>query len=233
MENVEAIIQAVFGISNRFDILIIDDGSPDGTAGIVKSLQASQPRLHLLERKGKLGLGTAYITGFKWALAHNYSYIFEMDADFSHKPADLLRLLDACETKGADMSVGSRYVRGGKIENWPWDRILMSYGASLYVRLVTFLPAKDATGGFVCYTYNALKSINLDKIQFIGYAFQIEMKYAVWSTGMKIIEVPITFKDRVLGISKMSTKIFKEAFWGVLQIRCNTIKNKLHYKSLN
>lgn len=231
-ENVEAIIQAVFGISDRFEILIIDDGSPDGTAQIVKSIQTNQSKLHLLERTGKLGLGTAYITGFRWALANEYSYIFEMDADFSHKPSDLLRLLEACESRGADMSVGSRYITGGKVENWPWDRILMSYGASLYVRFVTFLPAKDATGGFVCYTYKALKSINLDKIQFVGYAFQIEMKYAIWSSGMKIIEVPITFKDRVLGVSKMSTKIFKEAFWGVLQIKWNTIKNKFHYKAL-
>lgn len=230
-ENVAAIISAVMSVSERFDILIIDDGSPDGTADIVKGIQAENNRLHLVQRTGKLGLGTAYIAGFRWALERDYAYIFEMDADFSHRPSDLPRLLEACEMHGADMSVGSRYIKGGKVENWPWDRILMSYGASLYVRLVTWLPVKDATGGFVCYSKNALKTIQLSKIQFVGYAFQIEMKYAVWSSGLKIKEVPITFIDRVLGVSKMSTKIFKEAFWGVLKIRWNTILNSKHYKA--
>lgn len=228
-ENVSAIIDAVLSQSDRFEVLIIDDGSPDGTAEIVRQLQSSNSRIHLLERKGKLGLGTAYITGFHWSLDRQYQFIFEMDADFSHDPTDLGRLLAACEKEGADMSVGSRYVRGGKVVNWPKDRILMSYFASIYVRLITWMPVSDTTGGFVCYKRNTLLKINLNKIRFVGYAFQIEMKYAVWSAGGKIKEVPITFKDRVLGVSKMSTKIFKEAFWGVLQIRWNTLKNRRYY----
>jgi len=228
-ENVSNIIDAVIALSERFDILIIDDGSPDGTAEIVKEKQATNTHIHLVQRSGKLGLGTAYITGFHWALERDYNYIFEMDADFSHNPSDLLRLLQACE-QGADVSVGSRYVVGGKIENWPLNRKMMSYFASLYVRLVTFMPVKDTTGGFVCYTRKALNSIDLRKIWFVGYAFQIEMKYAAHQCGMKIVEVPITFKDRVLGVSKMSTKIFKEAFWGVLELRINSIINKNFYK---
>jgi dolichol-phosphate mannosyltransferase len=231
-ENVSAIIEAVLSRSPRFDVLIIDDGSPDGTAYIVKDMQASNDRIHIIERKGKLGLGTAYITGFRWSLEKEYDYTFEMDADFSHNPDDLLRLLEACSQQGADMSVGSRYVKHGKVVNWPKDRILMSYFASIYVRLVTWMPVKDTTGGFVCYRRKTLQHINLDNIQFIGYAFQIEMKYAVWSQGLVIKEVPITFKDRELGVSKMSTKIFKEAFWGVLQIRWNTLKNRWHYRQL-
>lgn len=228
-ENVSAILDAVLSKSERFEVLIIDDGSPDGTAEIVRQLQLKSDRIHLLERRGKLGLGTAYITGFKWSLERNYQFIFEMDADFSHNPDDLPRLLDACETMGGDMSVGSRYIKGGKVVNWPKDRILMSYFASIYVRIITWMPVSDTTGGFVCYKRNTLQKINLDKIRFVGYAFQIEMKYAVWSVGCRIKEVPITFKDRVLGVSKMSTKIFKEAFWGVLQIRWNTLKNKWYY----
>jgi dolichol-phosphate mannosyltransferase len=227
-ENVSAILNAVLSRSERFEVLVIDDGSPDGTAEIVKQLQLKSDRIHLLERRGKSGLGTAYITGFKWSLERDYQYIFEMDADFSHNPDDLPRLLDACETKGGDMSVGSRYIKGGRVVNWPKDRILMSYLASIYVRIITWMPVSDTTSGFVCYKRNTLQKINLDKIRFVGYAFQIEMKYAVWSSGFKIIEVPITFKDRILGVSKMSTKIFKEAFWGVIQIRWNTLKRKYY-----
>jgi dolichol-phosphate mannosyltransferase len=229
-ENISAIIQAVMNVSERMDVLIIDDGSPDGTASIVKETQKETPRLHLLERKGKLGLGTAYITGFKWALERSYEYIFEMDADFSHDPLDLPKLLAACEEQGADMSVGSRYIKGGQVVNWPKDRIFISYYASIYVRLITWLPVKDTTGGFVCYKRNTLAKIDLDKIAFVGYAFQIEMKYAVWSTGGRIKEVPIVFKDREKGVSKMSTKIFKEAFWGVLDIRLNALRNKDYYR---
>ncbi len=231
IENIHLIIQAISDLPKPFDILIIDDNSPDGTALQVKKIQKTKSNVHLLERKGKLGLGTAYITGFKWALEHDYDYIFEMDADFSHDPNSLISLKEACEN-GADMSVGSRYIRGGKIVNWPKDRILMSYFASIYVRIITWMPVADTTGGFVCYKKNTLKGINLNQITFVGYAFQIEMKYAVWSSGFKIKEVPITFKDRVRGLSKMSTKIFKEAFWGVLQIRRNTLFNKNHYKNL-
>lgn len=202
-----------------YDLLIVDDGSPDGTADIVKKLQDTfQGRLHLEERKGKLGLGTAYIHGFKWALARNYQYIFEMDCDFSHDPADLPRLLEACK-KGADVSVGSRYTKGGKINNWPMGRILMSYFASLYVRMVLWLPVTDTTAGFKCYKRKVLETIELDKVRFMGYAFQIEMKYRAYKKGFKIAEVPIMFTDRIAGESKMSTKIFKEAFLGVLQMR--------------
>ncbi len=200
-------------------VLIVDDGSPDGTANKVKLLQKEfQNKLHLEERKGKLGLGTAYIHGFKWALKHNYEFIFEMDCDFSHNPNDLVRLLEACES-GADVAVGSRYCRGGKITNWPFGRILMSYFASVYVRIVLWLPVKDTTAGFKCYRRKVLESIDLDAIRFMGYAFQIEMKYRAYKKGFKITEVPILFTDRVLGESKMSTKIFKEAFLGVIQMR--------------
>lgn len=230
IDNIHLIIEAISALPRPFDILIIDDNSPDRTADKVKDIQKSQPNVHLLQRSGKLGLGTAYIAGFKWALEQGYDYIFEMDADFSHDPNSLIPLLEACE-QGADMSVGSRYIKGGKIVNWPKDRILMSYFASIYVRIITWMPVADTTGGFVCYKKNTLLGINLDKITFIGYAFQIEMKYAVWSSGFKIKEVPITFKDRVLGVSKMSTKIFKEAFWGVLQIRKNTLFSGNHYKT--
>jgi dolichol-phosphate mannosyltransferase len=230
IENIHLIIQAISDLPKPFDILIIDDNSPDGTALAVKEIQQSKSNVHILERKGKLGLGTAYITGFKWALEHNYDFIFEMDADFSHDPNSLVALMEACEN-GADMSVGSRYIRGGKIVNWPKNRILMSYFASIYVRIITWMPVADTTGGFVCYKNKTLSGIDLNKITFVGYAFQIEMKYAVWSSGFRIKEVPITFKDRVRGMSKMSTKIFKEAFWGVLQIRRNTLNNKFYYKA--
>ncbi len=219
IENIEKMIQTVFSLPVQFDLLIVDDGSPDGTATHVKQRMSDFPnRLHIQERKGKLGLGTAYIHGFKWALAKDYEFIFEMDCDFSHNPNDLPRLLVACEN-GADVAVGSRYCKGGKVRNWPIGRILMSYFASVYVRIVLWLPVSDTTAGFKCYRRKVLESINLDGIRFMGYAFQIEMKYRAYKKGFKIAEVPIMFTDRVLGQSKMSTKIFKEAFLGVLQMR--------------
>jgi len=209
-------IRKVMSLEKEFEVLIIDDGSPDGTADIVKALMTEfEGRLHIEERLGKQGLGTAYIHGFRWALKRHYTYIFEMDCDFSHNPEDLERLYDAC-IQGADLSVGSRYVKGGKVDNWPLRRVWMSYYASVYVRFVLGLKVKDTTAGFVCYHRKVLEKIDLDKIRFIGYAFQIEMKYTANKHGFKIVEVPITFTDRVLGESKMSTKIFKEAFLGVL-----------------
>lgn len=219
-ENIEKIVRKVLSLENGFHILIVDDGSPDGTADIIKSLQTEfSDRLFIEERTGKLGLGTAYIHGFKWCLKNNYDYIFEMDADFSHNPDDLPRLLDSCINNGADMSVGSRYVRGGKVVNWPFNRIFISYGASLYVRAILWLPVKDCTAGFVCYSADVLRAIDLDNIRFIGYAFQIEMKYRAWRKGFKLKEVPITFVDRVEGISKMSSGIVKEAVLGVWKMR--------------
>jgi len=219
-ENIENIINAVFALDYPFHILIVDDGSPDGTARIVEELIQKYPNtLHLEERSGKAGLGTAYIHGFKWALKNNYDFIFEMDADFSHNPADLTRLLEACKKANVGMSVGSRYTKGGKVENWPLNRLLMSYFASLYVRFILWIGVKDTTAGFVCYKKEALEKLNLNDIWFVGYAFQIEMKYSVWKSGFKVVEVPITFKDRVLGVSKMDMKIFKEAFWGVIKLR--------------
>lgn len=218
-ENIEAIIAAVAGLQPSFHILIIDDGSPDGTASIVKSLFPKYPGiLFIEERRGKLGLGTAYIHGFKWALNKGYQYIFEMDADFSHNPKDLNRLYDACKS-GADLAVGSRYVKTGAVENWPANRILLSKGASLYTRIITWMPIKDPTAGFVCYKKEVLESLNLDAISFTGYAFQIEMKFAAWKLGFKIEEVPITFKDRKLGASKMNKGIVKEGILGVLKLR--------------
>lgn len=206
-------------LEGSFHVLIVDDGSPDGTAGIVKGLQKEfDGRLHIVERSGKLGLGTAYIFGFKWALQHGYEYIFEMDADFSHNPDDLIRLYEACKN-GADVSVGSRYVRGGKVKNWPWDRILISKGGAMYTRLITFMPVHDPTAGFVCYTSKVLRTIPLDHVQFIGYAFQIEMKYRSWKLGFKIKEVPITFVDRKEGVSKMSKGIVQEAMYGVWKMK--------------
>jgi dolichol-phosphate mannosyltransferase len=218
-ENIERIILKVLSLPGGFHILIVDDGSPDGTAGIVKGLQQSySEQVHLLERSGKLGLGTAYIAGFKWALSKGYQYIFEMDADFSHNPEDLIRLHHAC-SNGADVAVGSRYVPGGKVVNWPWDRIFISKGGALYTRLITFMPVKDPTAGFVCYRANVLQTIPLDKVQFVGYAFQIEMKYRAWKLGFKIEEVPITFIDRTEGQSKMSKGIVQEAMYGVWKMR--------------
>lgn len=219
-ENIEKIIRKVFSLPENFHILIVDDGSPDGTADIVKGLQQEFPeQLYIEERTGKLGLGTAYIHGFKYCLAKGYDYIFEMDADFSHNPEDLHRLLDSCVNDGADMSVGSRYVRGGKVVNWPFNRIFISYGASLYVRAILWLPVKDCTAGFVCYSAKVLQTIDLDNIRFVGYAFQIEMKYRAWRKKFKIKEVPITFVDRVEGLSKMSSGIVKEAVVGVWKMR--------------
>lgn len=203
-----------------FHVLVIDDGSPDGTANIVKELQHAYPsQLFLEERTGKLGLGTAYIHGFKWAIERRYDYIFEMDADFSHNPADLPRLYKACKYEGADMAIGSRYVKGGGTINWPRDRILLSKGGSLYTRIITLMPIRDTTAGFVCYRREVLETINLDEIKFLGYAFQIEMKYATWKLGFKIIEVPILFKDRKYGASKMHKGIIKEGILGVLKLR--------------
>lgn len=219
-ENIAKIINAVFSLEKSFDILVVDDGSPDGTSSIVKDLMKQFPdQLFMLERSGKLGLGTAYIAGFKWGLQNGYEYLFEMDADFSHNPKDLLRLKTACEKEGTDLVVGSRYVKGGKLENWPFGRIALSFGASLYVRMVTWMPVKDPTAGFICYSKKVLETIDLDKIGFIGYAFQIEMKFAAYTLGFKIKEIPITFTDRLEGISKMNTGIFNEAIKGVLQMK--------------
>lgn len=223
-ENVERMIRKVFSLSYSFDLLIVDDGSPDGTALLVKQLMQEYPnRLFIEERVGKLGLGTAYIHGFEWALKRRYETIFEMDCDFSHNPDDLVRLREAC-LKGADLAIGSRYVKGGKIENWPRGRVLMSYFASVYVRMVLWLPIHDTTAGFKCYKRKVLERINFEDIRFIGYAFQIEMKYTAYKLGFKIEEVPITFTDRTVGESKMSKGIFKEAFWGVLQMRFKKIR---------
>ncbi|MDB5278081.1 polyprenol monophosphomannose synthase [Ferruginibacter paludis] len=218
-ENIASIIEAVFALQQQFHVLIIDDGSPDGTAEIVKTLFSKYPaQLFLEERKGKSGLGTAYIHGFRWALAKGYQFIFEMDADFSHNPADLQRLYEACKS-GAGVAVGSRYVKNGAVENWPANRIALSKGASLYTRLITWMPVMDPTAGFVCYRREVLEAINLSAIHFVGYAFQIEMKFAAWKLGFVIKEVPITFKDRKLGDSKMNKGIIKEGVFGVIKLR--------------
>lgn len=219
-ENIVSIIEAVFSLPKKFHILVVDDDSPDGTADLVKALQKKySDRLFLLERQGKLGLGTAYIAGFRWGLERDYDFFIEMDADFSHNPSDLSRLYLACIEQDGDVSVGSRYIHGGKVKNWPFKRIFLSYGASLYVRMLTWMPVKDPTAGFVCYRRKVLQAIDLDKIKFIGYAFQIEMKFASRMLGFKIVEVPITFTDRVEGISKMTKGIVKEAILGVLEMR--------------
>ena len=220
-ENIESIIRAVFGLEKDFDILVIDDGSPDGTADIVRRLQKGEfaEKLNMIERKGKLGLGTAYIAGFKWAIEHRYEYIFEMDADFSHNPQDLLKLLAACKTGGADMAIGSRYVTGVNVVNWPMGRVMMSYFASKYVRFITGMNIHDTTAGFVCYRRRVLETIGLDSIRFKGYAFQIEMKFTTYKCGFTIKEVPIIFINRVLGESKMNSSIFGEAVFGVIKLK--------------
>lgn len=226
-ENVEAIIRKVMSLPISFDVLIVDDNSPDGTANIVKQLQLEFPnQVNLLQRMEKNGLGTAYIAGFKWCLERKYNFIFEMDADFSHNPEDLMKLLDACENKKAGLAVGSRYITGVNVVNWPMSRVIMSYYASVYVRFITGMTIRDATAGFVCYTKETLERINLDKIKFKGYAFQIEMKFKVWLQNINIIEVPIIFTDRTLGTSKMSNKIFREAFFGVIELKINSWFNK-------
>lgn len=219
-ENIENIVRTIFSLSRQYDILVIDDGSPDKTGDIVKSLKDSEFKntLHLIEREGKLGLGTAYICGFKWAIKHGYEYIFEMDADFSHNPKDLIRLHEAC-LNGADLTIGSRYKAGVNVVNWPIGRVLISYFASVYVRLVTGMNIRDATAGFKCYTRQVLEAINFDEIKFRGYAFQIEMKFIAWKMGFNIVEIPIVFTDRKEGSSKMSGGIFNEALWGVLKMK--------------
>jgi dolichol-phosphate mannosyltransferase len=226
-ENIERIIRKVFSLPKEFHILIIEDNSPDGTANIVRSLMPEFPgKLFMEERKGKLGLGTAYIHGFKWALEKGYPFIYEMDADFSHNPEDLLRLYDACLNKGADVAIGSRYIRGVNVVNWPMGRVLMSYYASSYVRFITRMKIRDTTAGFKCYKREVLKAIDLDKIRFTGYAFQIEMKFTAWKLGFTLYEVPIIFTDRTEGQSKMSKGIFKEAILGVISLRAKSLFKK-------
>lgn len=221
-ENVKDIILAILALSHSFNILIIDDNSPDGTADIVISMQNDHPEIHLIQREGKLGLGTAYIAGFKWALEHDYEYIFEMDADFSHNPNDLIKLQDACKNHGADLAIGSRYKSGVNVVNWPLGRVIMSYAASIYVRMVTGMKIKDTTAGFKCYRKEVLETIELDKIKSKGYAFQIEMKFTAWMFRFNIVEIPIVFTDRKLGSSKMSGGIFNEALWGVIKMKWNS-----------
>jgi dolichol-phosphate mannosyltransferase len=224
LENVSDMVHTVMGLDGDFELLIIDDGSPDGTGAVVKSLQLTFPeRLHLMERNGKLGLGTAYIAGFKWALERDYEFVFEMDCDFSHDPKDLIRLYNAIKDRDYDLAIGSRYITGVNVVNWPIGRVLMSYFASVYVKFVTGLPIKDATAGFKCYHRRVLEGIRLDEIQFIGYAFQIEMKFTAWKLGFKLIEVPIIFTDRTKGTSKMSSKIFKEAVLGVIWMKIKSL----------
>lgn len=226
IENIQAMVTKVFSLAENFDMLVIDDGSPDGTATKVKELQATHPNLHIVERAGKLGLGTAYITGFKWALERNYDYVCEMDCDFSHNPDDLIRLVGACEEKKADMSIGSRYVTGVNVVNWPMGRVIMSYYASAYVRRMLRMPVRDCTAGFVCFSRRVLEKIDLDNVRMKGYGFQIEMKYSAFKLGFKVVEVPIIFTDRTMGTSKMSSGIFGEAFWGVIKMKFRKIKPK-------
>jgi dolichol-phosphate mannosyltransferase len=233
-ENISSILKAIFGLQQDFHVLVIDDGSPDGTAEIVKALQQQYAgQLFLEQRSGKLGLGTAYIHGFKWSLAKGYKYIFEMDADFSHSPKDLQRLYLACSEGGADLAIGSRWVKGGGTVNWPWDRIFLSKGGSLYTRIITLMPVKDTTAGFVCYRREVLEAINLDEIRFLGYAFQIEMKFAAWKLGFKIKEVPIIFEDRQYGVSKMHKGIVKEGILGVLKLRWASLFKDYHNRMKN
>jgi dolichol-phosphate mannosyltransferase len=226
-ENIEKIIRAVFALEHGFHILVVEDNSPDGTAAIVKRLQEEFPeRLYMIERTGKLGLGTAYIAGFKWALEHDYDYIFEMDADFSHNPDDLPRLYNACAQEGADLAIGSRYISGVNVVDWPLSRILMSYGASKYVRIITGIPVHDTTAGFVCYRKEVLQMMELDNIRFKGYAFQIEMKFTAWQLGFRIKEVPVIFVNRKEGTSKMNSSIFGEAMFGVIQMKWDSLFKK-------
>ena len=232
-ENIADIIDVVLSLSHPFDILVVDDRSPDGTAGIVKSKMEQKPeRVFILERNGKLGLGTAYIAGFKWGIDKGYDYLFEMDADFSHNPEDLINLYHTSAHDGYDLVIGSRYVKGVKVVNWPMSRVLMSYFASMYVRVITRMPIKDTTAGFKCFKREVLETINLDRIRFIGYAFQIEMKFKTWKHGFKIKEVPIIFTDRTKGTSKMSKGIFKEAILGVIKLRINSLFRKYPQKKL-
>lgn len=231
-ENIENICRAVFSLPKQFHILVIDDGSPDGTGEIAKGLQSEfSERLHLIERSGKQGLGTAYITGFKWAIERKYDYIFEMDADFSHNPNDLLKLHKACSEEGADLAIGSRYTSGVNVVNWPMGRVLMSYFASIYVRIVTGMKIADTTAGFVCYRREVLETIELDKVKFVGYAFQIEMKFTAYMCGFTIKEVPIIFVNRVLGVSKMNSGIFGEAVFGVIRLKLNSLFRKYPKKN--
>ena len=230
-ENISNIIHALLKLEHQFDILVIDDNSPDGTAAIVERLIEEIPeRIHLVKRSGKQGLGTAYIAGFKWALQHDYEYVIEMDADFSHRPEDLVPLYNACANDGADLSVGSRYISGVNVVNWPMGRVLMSYYASAYVRIVTGMPVRDTTAGFVCYRRRVLQTIDLDGVEFKGYAFQIEMKFTAYKLGFIIKEVPIIFVNRVLGTSKMNTSIFGEAFFGVIKLKMRSIFGKFNRK---
>lgn len=227
IENIDQMVKAVFQLAVPFDLLVVDDGSPDGTGKRVAELQQEYPgQLHLLSRNGKLGLGTAYIEGFKFALKNNYAYIYEMDCDFSHDPNDLVRLYDACHQKDADLVIGSRYVSGVNVVNWPMGRVLMSYFASVYVRFITGMPVHDATAGFKCYRRRVLECIDLDQIRFKGYAFQIEMKFTTWWMGFRVVEEPIIFKDRTMGNSKMSSGIFKEAFFGVIGMKLRSLFKK-------
>ena len=229
-ENISKIIDAVLGLEHQFDILVIDDNSPDGTVAIVEDIMTREPRVHILKRAGKQGLGTAYIAGFKWAIEQKYEYIIEMDADFSHNPNDLIPLRAACAEEGADVSIGSRYITGVNVVNWPMGRVLMSYYASMYVRIVTGMSVRDTTAGFVCYRRKVLETIELDKIQFKGYAFQIEMKFTAFKFGFKIKEVPIIFVNRVLGTSKMSGGIFGEAVLGVIKLKLGSLFKKYERK---
>ncbi len=226
IENIERLLQNIFSLQKEFDVLVVDDNSPDGTAGVVKAQMELYPEaLFLLERKGKQGLGTAYIAGFKWALERNYQFIFEMDADYSHNPNDLIHLYNACERDGYDMSIGSRYVTGVNVVNWPMSRVLMSWGASRYVRFITGMNIYDTTAGFICYRRTVLEKINLDKIQFVGYAFQIEMKFKAYLSKFKIKEVPVVFTDRTKGESKMSSGIISEAIFGVISMKIKSLFN--------
>ena len=231
-ENIETVTRAVMSLPQPFELLVVDDNSSDGTADIVRSLMKEYPdRIHLEVRAGKLGLGTAYIHGFRWALSKGYDYVFEMDADMSHNPADLVRLYKSCKEDGNDLAIGSRYIKGVNVVNWPIGRVIMSYYASVYVRLITGMPIKDATAGFKCYRRRVLESIELDRIRVMGYAFKIEMKFTAWKLGFKLKEVPIIFTDRQEGVSKMSTRIFREAFFGVIQMKVGSWFRKYQQKN--